>query len=213
MASRQKIRSEETKQAILTAAGELFAARGYDAVTMREIANAAGCSHTTIYIYFSDKEALLHQLSMGPLQALKGEMEAALSSEALPADERLKQMSRAFIHFCLTNRNMYATLFMAKAGRVDEAQPALEVGQLRNHLFGLLRQAVRGCLPPGRTDDEVLAYARIHFFTLHGIISLYTGSEEPLDVLLARLSPTFDLAVEVLLAGFKNTANGGASAQ
>ncbi|MGZ4164968.1 MAG: TetR/AcrR family transcriptional regulator, partial [Tumebacillaceae bacterium] len=52
MPSKKELKSEETKRAIVSAAGQLFADRGYEAVTMREIAKAAGCSHTTIYIYY-----------------------------------------------------------------------------------------------------------------------------------------------------------------
>jgi AcrR family transcriptional regulator len=202
-------RSEETKRAIVAAAGQLFADRGYDAVTMREIAKAAGCSHTSIYIYFKDKEALLHQLSMEPLQSLQQQMEAALQKKEASPDDRLKSVTRTFIEFCLANRNMYTIFFMTKASRVDEQQPELEVQQLRNRLFGLLRQAVQHCLPAGCSDDLLLAYTRIYFFTLHGIIGTYTSSEEPLDQLLERLAPTFDLAVDVLLAGCKQTVKTG----
>lgn len=206
--SRQELRSEETKQAILTAAGQLFAERGFDAVTMREIAKAAGCSHTTIYIYFKDKEALLHQLSMGPLQSLRQQMESVLLNKALTPDDKLKSVSRVFIQFCLLNRNMYAIFFMTKASRVDVDEPELEVQRLRNQLFGLLRQAVQECLQLEEGDDRLLAYARIYFFTLHGIVSTYTNSAETLDVLMTRLAPTFELAVEVMLTGFKQTVKG-----
>ena len=68
MGSKKELRSEETKRMILKAAGKLFSEKGYDAVTMREIAKEAGCSHTTIYLYFNDKETLLHQLSMPTLK-------------------------------------------------------------------------------------------------------------------------------------------------
>jgi AcrR family transcriptional regulator len=207
--SRQAIRSEETKRAILGAAGQLFSERGFEAVTMREIAKAAGCSHTTIYIYFTDKEALLHQLSMEPLQALQEQMATVLQSEALSGEDKLRQMSRVFLRFCLTHRSMYTTLFKAKASRVDEATPALEVQAMRNHLFGMLQQAVQKALPPGQTDERLLAYARIHFFLVHGILDLYANADEPLDRLMERLTPTFDLAVEVMLAGFKQTASPG----
>lgn len=107
MTNKQEQRSEETKRSILTAAGRLFAERGYDAVTMREIAKAAGCSHTTIYIYFKDKEALLHHLAMEPLQALFAEMEAGVQNHLLSADERLLAVSTSFVRFCLLNRSMY----------------------------------------------------------------------------------------------------------
>jgi AcrR family transcriptional regulator len=211
MPGRQEGRSEETRQAILTAAGQLFATRGFNAVTMREIAREAGCSHTTIYIYFTDKEALLHQLSVGPLQSLQKEMEAVLADAARSPDDRLLQLSRTFIRFCLQHRTMYKLFFMTRATRVDEADPATEVNRVRNHMFGLLRQGIAGGLPPSVSDDRVLAYARICFFTLHGIIGTYTDSEEPFDELMARLAPTFDLTMAVLLAGFKQTVDWGMS--
>ncbi len=212
MPNRQEIRSEETRRAILAAAGTLFAERGFDAVTMREIARTAGCSHTTIYLYFKDKEALLHHLSMEPLQSLHRQMEAVLRDRTLAPADSLQAVTRAFVRFCLANQNMYTIFFMAKASRVDEETPALEVQQIRNRLFGLLRQAVRACLPPDTPDDRVLAYTRIYFFTLHGIIGTYTHSDEPLDHLLERLEPTFDLAWEVMLAGFHQTATKGSGA-
>lgn len=210
MPSRQEIRSEETKQAILTAAGQLFAERGFDAVTMREIAKAAGCSHTTIYIYFKDKEALLHQLSMGPLQSLREQMESVLLNKSLPPDDRLKLASRIFLHFGLSNRTMYTVFFMARATRVDVAEPVLEVQKLRNQLFELIRQAIQDYLQLGQAGDLSLAYARICFFTLHGIVGTYTSSDEPRDALMERLTSTFDLALEVMLAGFRQTVNKGA---
>lgn len=206
MPRRQAARSEETKRAILAAAGQLFAQRGFDAVTMREIAKAAGCSHTAIYIYFEDKEALLHHLAMGPLESLCQQVESALRDTGLSPEDRLRLISREFVQFCLRNRTMYAVLFMAKATRVDVQEPTLKVQQVRNQLFGLLRLAIQGCLPPGQSADLLLAYSRIHFYTLHGIISLYTGAEETYEQLMERLAPTFELAVEVMLAGFKQTA-------
>lgn len=211
MPSRQKLRSEETKQAILAAAGRLFAERGFEAVTMREIAAAANCSHTAIYIYFRDKEALLHQLAMGPLQALWQRMESIVGDTAEPPDDRLRRLARTFIHFCLEHRSLYHVLFMARATRVDVEAPELAVNQLRNQLFGLLRQAIQHCLPLGTSDDLVLAYARILFFTVHGILAIYTDSPEPLAQLLERLAPTFELAVDVMLAGFKAKLEKGAN--
>ncbi|WP_432774557.1 TetR/AcrR family transcriptional regulator [Brevibacillus gelatini] len=201
MATRQEIRSEETKRAILAAATELFAKRGFDAVSIREIAKAAGCSHTTLYIYFKDKEALLHQLSKGPLQSLAEQIERTLADEALSPRAKLREISRQFIRFCLGNRNMYTLFFMVKASRIDVEEPEKELQALRTHLFGLLRRAVLLALPEEVAEEEALAFARIYFYTLHGIVGTYTHSEEPLDSLLERLSPTFELAVDVILAG------------
>ncbi|MFD3449915.1 TetR/AcrR family transcriptional regulator [Microbacteriaceae bacterium 4G12] len=205
MPTRQEMRAEETKKAILKAAEQLFASRGYDEVTMREIAKAAGCSHTTIYIYFKDKEMLLFQLSKEPLQTLKQTFENILSDEKTHPDIRLKAIFIEVIKFCLSNRNMYTTFFMAQATRVDEEDPALEINNLRNHLFSQLRAAIAACLNLKNTDEFALGCARIFFFTLQGILVTYLNPNEPLPELMERLTPTFDLAVDVMLIGFKHT--------
>lgn len=202
MGTKQEQRSEETKSSILSAAGKLFASKGYDTVTMREIAKEASCSHTTIYIYFKDKEALLQQLSMPPLQALMQEMNSLLNDSRQP-DQKLKGISMAFIVFCLTNRNMYNLFFNVKSVRVDEAAPELEINKIRNELFGKLTAALKACLELNTNDERLLMVTRIYFFTLHGIVATYSHSEESVEQLMGRLTPTFKEAFEVLLKGFQ----------
>ena len=50
---------QELRALIIDAARLLFAERGVEAVTMREIASRIGYSATSIYSHFADKEALL----------------------------------------------------------------------------------------------------------------------------------------------------------
>ncbi len=54
---------ENLRRAILDAARELFVAEGYDAVTMRKIADRIEYSPTTIYLHFKDKDEILLCLS------------------------------------------------------------------------------------------------------------------------------------------------------
>lgn len=203
VSNKRQPRSEETKKAILSVAGKLFAKRGFDHVTMREIAKEAGCSHTTIHLYFKDKETLLHQLSMPPLLELKQRMEDILLREDLVPEDKLNGVSRAFIRFCLLNRNMYKIFFVTKAERVDDAEPDLAINKLRIELFNLLKRPLRECLHIQSHDERLLTYSRIFFFTLHGIVGTYVTSEETSEALLMRLESTFDDAIEVLLLGFK----------
>lgn len=208
MSSKQEQRSEETRRLILAAAEKLFVMRGYDAVTMREIAKEARCSHTTIYIYFADKTALLHQLSMPHLRELVHELEGWRGDDLSDPVHQLAHMSHAFIAFCLTHRNIHAILFDVETSRVDEAEPALEIQRLRNHVFGLLRAALHRCFPD--LDDAFLwRYARIYYFMIRGILETYIHSNEPGQGLLNRLSSTFDTAAEVLLLGFQHKLREG----
>lgn len=52
-------RREERRRAILTAAVEVFAEKGFAAARTREIAGAAGVAEGTIYLYFEGKDDLL----------------------------------------------------------------------------------------------------------------------------------------------------------
>jgi hypothetical protein len=96
---------------------------------------------------------------------------------------------------------MYGLFFMTKAERVDSTDPASALNKLRNQLFALLQSALLDSLPAGIREEDALAYARIYFYALHGIVATYSQSEEPLQSLLQRLSPTFELTVDVLIAG------------
>src|SRR3546814_10358908 len=49
--------AEERKKEVYVAAEKLFGERGYEKVTMTEIAAQAGMSKKTLYVYFADKEA------------------------------------------------------------------------------------------------------------------------------------------------------------
>ena len=51
-------RSRLAAERILDAAGDLFAEHGIGAVTMGDVARAAGCSRATLYRYFADRHEL-----------------------------------------------------------------------------------------------------------------------------------------------------------
>jgi AcrR family transcriptional regulator len=200
---RRSIRSEETKRSIVEAAGELFSSKGYETVTMREIANKAGCSHTTIYIYFKDKESLLQELSMPPLQELREQMETVLEEKEASEEDRLRRISQLFVRFCLANRNSYSLFFAVKAVRVDEEKPELELNRLRNALFAILMRGLQDCLGLAEGHERLLDFSRIYFYMLHGMVGTYANSEESLEQLMERLNPTFRLAIDVLIQGFQ----------
>jgi len=199
---KQRTRSEKTKQDIVNAAGKLFSKRGFDMVTMREIAQEARCSHTTIYIYFENKLALLHYLSMPPLQNLKQQMEKTMKQTNLQPKRKLKTVSQQFIHFCLSNRTMFHIFFYTKPTRVDQGKPEIEVNKIRIELFNLIKQSLQSCLQIEGNDPRMLSFGRIYFYALHGIVGTYESSEESTEELIKRLDGTFDDTIDVLLYGF-----------
>lgn len=208
MVNNQERRSDETKKMVLIAAGKLFSKKGYDSVTMREIAKEAGCSHTTIYLYFKDKITLLHQLSMPSLQELHQQLKQLSHMGELSPLDKLKGISREYIYFCIKNRNMYAVFINTKSSRMDVAEPELEINKLRAEIFGVLMQVIQQCLSIPK-NAQLLAFTRVFYYNLNGILTTYSDMHEPIEVLMERLTPTFELAVETLVLGFKEKLKQG----
>src|SRR3954447_16066683 len=52
-------RASDTRRAVIAAAHELFAEKGWAATGMRDIAEAAGCSVETVYSHFASKRGVL----------------------------------------------------------------------------------------------------------------------------------------------------------
>lgn len=198
--------AEPTKAAIAAAAAELFAHRDYESVTIREIARKAGCSHTTIYIYFKDKEALLHHLALGPMQELKEKLTALSQASAHDPDGALRAIGLEFIRFSLDHHAKYSLFLQAKATRVDDDSAASEIQRLRSDWFSILKGAVAASIPAAQPGEQLLAYARSYFFMLHGVVATYVRGPEPTAQVMERLETTFVLAMDALLAGLRTHA-------
>ena len=97
--SRGSRRQDSTRAAILDAAEELFAASGFTAVSIRDIARAAGANPGSISYHFGSKDGLLLEIyrrHCGPMNRRRGE----LLSEALrihDAENRLEAIVRAYV--------------------------------------------------------------------------------------------------------------------
>ena len=70
-------RRDERRAAILAAALEEFATRGFAATRLDDVARRAGVAKGTIYLHFRDKESLFQELVRSMLSPLVGTIEAA----------------------------------------------------------------------------------------------------------------------------------------
>lgn len=85
--SRRKVPEHRTsrKEEILEEAAHLFAERGYEAVSLLEIAQAVGLSKTTLYHYFDSKDEILGTLIATTISHLNEFIAASIPAAGPPA--------------------------------------------------------------------------------------------------------------------------------
>jgi TetR/AcrR family transcriptional regulator len=76
--------SSEIARHIARVAAKLFASRGYDATSVREIVEAAGVTKPTLYYHFGSKEGLAQALLTVPMAGLIARLRKALHSGSDP---------------------------------------------------------------------------------------------------------------------------------
>src|SRR5688572_17792667 len=91
---------EELRQEILDAARDLFVEQGYEAVSMRKIAERIEYSPATIYLHFRDKADLFDHLCADTFQRLVERLESMTREHDDPLSG-LRAGMRAYIDFGL----------------------------------------------------------------------------------------------------------------
>jgi AcrR family transcriptional regulator len=84
---------ERTQREIIEAAKEIIRDKGYEAVTVRCLAEVTGYSHTNLYYYFRDLNALLWALRLDMIEDMITELASASFAKDDPVEEILGAFS------------------------------------------------------------------------------------------------------------------------
>jgi AcrR family transcriptional regulator len=106
-------RRDRTRREILAAAWDLADERGFDGLSLRDLAERVGMRAPSLYSYFDSKAAILDALFAEGHRAVGDEVQAALASlpEDLPAAETLARGLQAWLHACQANPARYRLLY------------------------------------------------------------------------------------------------------
>ena len=114
----RKVTAEVRRQAILAAALIVFAAQGFEAARLEDVAARAGVAKGTLYLYFRDKQALFEELirnAVSPVMEQFGKVAAAPDITPVKA---LEMFFALFEKEVLgTDRKLLLRLIMAEGPR------------------------------------------------------------------------------------------------
>jgi len=168
MASKDRIlrQKEETRKNILDAAYSIAKEEGWQGLSMRKIADRIEYTAPIIYEYFSNKEAILSELTGRGFNMLSRELEKAKATSENP-EEQLEAMWMAYWEFAFTDTEMYQVMFGVQmnccAGQCDTADSPYKL------FTGVISEVMKDAKP---TEEVIKQKYFLFFSVIHGLISI-----------------------------------------
>lgn len=163
---------DNVRQEILDAARDLFMREGYQATSIRKIAEKAEYATGTIYLHFRDKQEVLEALAAELFVRLDQRMLAIENDEVADPLEALRRGLRVYINFGLQHRNHYYLVFMIPPDQL--ARPLAE-DKMRAGVqsFGHLVAIVQRCIALGKiAPADPMEVSQALWCGAHGVVSL-----------------------------------------
>jgi len=173
---RTTYRHGNLRQAALKAATRLVAKGGHEALSLREVAEAVGVAHRSLYNHFAHREALLDAVATEAYLRLAAKLTKAKTAEDYTA---------IYVSFALKNRGLYA-LMTSRPHATMKLNPPLQAAAHKT-----INEAMRIFAGDIESSAERRRAVMKVYITLYGGISLYAAGvlDQPSEqALIAELS-------------------------
>lgn len=167
MGSKDRIlrQKEETRCKILDAAYKIVKADGWQGLNMRKIADDIEYTAPVIYEHFSNKDAILKEITKKGFLQLYNELKDL--KETTPyAETLLERMWMKFWNFAFENREMYQVMFGVEMTCCMMKVPEAELQ------YNLFLEAIEKVMPGYPIPDVVKQKYFTFFSVIHGLISI-----------------------------------------
>lgn len=195
MQAKKSYHHGDLAQTLISAAINQIALKGPSALSLREVARAAGVSHAAPAHHFGDKSGLLTAIAVKGLRELTETLQAA--GEANPATDpgRLIGSGEAYIRFLLNHPAYFAVMF--RPDLIVANDPSYQTASQQPG--AVLTQFIEESLEAsGKTlhPDIVSATAIALWSQVHGFASLWStsnlGDQEDKDLLSETMTRMFN---------------------
>ncbi len=182
------------RERIIATARGLFAAEGFQSVSMRKVAAEAGCSPMALYGYFRNKNDLLRHIWEQVFDPLFASVAAAAAKSTTP-QQRLRGMCQAYLAYWLAHPDHYRLVYL-NDDRVEDGEVFYAHRPETANRHAVFSEAIAACqaagdIAPGDKTAKGEALLCMMIGVAHNLI---TVSEHPwspgtklLDVMLDGL--------------------------
>jgi AcrR family transcriptional regulator len=171
VASKERIQrlKDETRINILDASLHIVKEEGWQALSMRKIADVIEYTAPIIYEYFANKEAILLELTRRGYLILSRNLQEAKGQHDLPA-KQLEAMWLAYWNFAFDNKELYQLMFGVEMNSCCDMVESLPESESPFTQFSEVIVDLMGIETPS-TDMICLKYYTF-WSVVHGLISI-----------------------------------------
>ena len=151
----------DLRSELLRTSRELLDEAGPSALSMREVARRAGCTHQAPYHYFANREAILAALVCEGFDELADRLAVAhdgLGSADLHAV--LVASGNAYVEFALRRPGVFRVMFRPDVCDPERFPEVVQAGQRARRELARLAKAVMG--DGAQVEAEVLIWSGVH---------------------------------------------------
>jgi AcrR family transcriptional regulator len=179
----RKVRSAARRDAILAAALDEFAERGFAATRLDDVAKRAGVAKGTIYLYFRDKESLFQELVRAMVTPLIGTIER-LGAADLPMRALCDNIVDLFVREVYETRRKDVIRLIITEGRRFPKLAEFYYREVLSRIIGAVRAMLRRAAARGEAPEGLIEFPQL--IVSPGLLAiLWSGlfdRYEPLDV-------------------------------
>lgn len=170
---------------------------GYDALSMRKIASATGVTATSIYLYFKNKDHLVHTIIEESVEELSSAIEKGASRVKGTVNE-FEAIIRSYVEFAFDQPEKYQIIYMIKPDAM--ARYPKEKFRKARRGYTLLESVIQQGIDEGVMDlNQPMIIAYSIWAQLHGIIDVVLNQR--LDSRIDR-SAFIEESIEQIIRGF-----------
>ncbi|MFB7502774.1 MULTISPECIES: TetR/AcrR family transcriptional regulator [Streptomyces] len=186
----------DLRTALLKSAERTLREQGVGALSLRELARAAGVSHAAPGRHFKDKQALIDALALDGYERLNRALDFAVEVPGLGLEGRLAALARAYLGFAVENPELLELMFARKHDRDSSDRLTAAVDHSLGSFARMIADA-QECGEIAQGDPERITM--IAAASLHGLATLVSGGALPAEEAIRGL----DEHVHLLLNGLR----------